>query len=107
MVEPFADEAYYVENFGSPPASVGDRLDNELARASRYVRAECKGVDDRIASGRLDPDLVADIVCEMVQTASSSPGGPGIASIQQGAGPYQQTTNYVGAVGDLYLSKKQ
>ena len=115
MAEPFADEAYYVENFGSPPARVADRLGKELARASRYVRRECPGLDARIAAyvldqsapGAVDPDVAADVVCEMVTSASSSPGGPGITSIQQGAGPYQETVQFSNPVGDLYLSKKQ
>lgn len=111
----FADADYYNENFGSPPARIAARLDQELARASRYVRAEYPGIDARIelflndpdAAGALDPDLVADVVCEMVTTAAASPAGPGIASTQTGAGPYQETLNYTNPVGDLYFSKKQ
>lgn len=115
MAEPFADEAYYTENFGSPPSRIANRLQQELDRASRYLRAECKGLDARIAAfvldptadDAVDPDLAADVVCEMVTTAASSPAGVGIASIQQGAGPYQETQTFTNAVGDLYLTKKQ
>jgi len=115
MAEPFADEAYYVENFGPPPARVAGRIDKELARASRYVRSECPGLDARIAAyvldpgapGTVDPDVAADVVCEMVKSAAASPGGEGIASLQQGAGPYQATQTFSNPVGDLYLSKKQ
>lgn len=111
----YATEAYYTENFGSPPARIADRLQKELDRASRYVRAECPGLDARIAAfvldptapGAVDPDLAADVVCEMVTTAGSSPAGVGVQSIQQGAGPYQETQTFTNAVGDLYLSKKQ
>lgn len=105
--EPFADAEYYLENFGAPPAKIADRLDLELARASRYVRAEVAGVDARIESGRLDPNLVADIVCEMVKAANVSTAGEGVNSIQRGAGPYQETTQFANPVGDLYLTKKQ
>lgn len=115
MAEPFADEAYYEENFGSPPTRIADRIDQELARASRYVRRECPDVDLRIAAydldpaaqDALDPDLVADIVCEMVTSSASSPGGVGVSSLQQGAGPYQATQTFSNPVGDLYLTKKQ
>ena len=115
MAEPFADETYFTENFGAPPARIADRLGKELARASRYVRSECPGIDARIAlyltdptaDGALDRDLAADVVCEMVITAASSPAGPGVASTQMGAGPFQETTQYVNPVGDLYFSKKQ
>lgn len=107
MAEPFADEAYYIENFGTPPPKIADRLDRELARASRYVRAEVPGVDSRIAAGTLDKDVASDVVCEMVKAAASSPGEVGVTSIQQGAGPYQETTQFSNPVGDLYLTKKQ
>lgn len=113
--QPFANTAYYTENFGPPPSRIAGRLDAELKRASRYIRAECPGIDDRIAlfvtdpsaPGGLDPDLAADVTCEMVTTAAVSPAGPGIVSTQQGAGPYQETQNYVSPAGDLYFSKKQ
>lgn len=108
MAEPFADASYYEENFGAPPSSIADRLDKELARASRYVRAEVPSVDARIASGKLDADLVKDIVCEMVKSASASMAeGVGVASVQQAAGPYSKTTTFANPVGDLYLTKKQ
>ena len=111
MAEPFADKAYYEENFGSPPSAIASRLDQELARASRLVRREMKrcgvDVDADITSGRLDGDLVADIVCEMVKAAGASPGGVGVASIQTGAGPYQETQNFSNPAGDMYMSKKQ
>ena len=116
MAEPFADEDYFHDNFGSPPDSIRDRLAEELARASRYVRRECPGIDAKIsayaidptAPGTLDPEVAADVVCEMVRAgAAGSAGGVGVQSLQQGAGPYQQTTNFSNPVGDLYLSKKQ
>ena len=107
MADAFADASYYIENFGAPPPKITDRLDKELARASRYVRAEVPGIDHRIEHGLLDEELVADIVCEMVKSASSSPVEAGVTSIQQGAGPYQGTAHFANPVGDLYLTKKQ
>jgi hypothetical protein len=111
-MEPFATPEYYEKNFGPPPAKIADRLEAELARASRMVRAECPGIDDRIESfdaetgSGLDPDLVADVVCEMVKTANTTDADVGTTSTQQTAGPFQETIRYVNPVGDLYLSKK-
>ena len=113
--EPFADEEYFTANFGDPPPRIADRLGPELKRASRYLRRECPGIDGKIslfkededAPGGLDPEVAADVVCEMVQAAAASPGGPGVASLQMGAGPYQETTTYANPIGDLYLTKKQ
>ena len=115
MAEPFASEVYYMANFGSPPPAIAGRLDKELARASRYVRAECPGIDARIAlyaadpanPEGLDPDLVADVVCEMVKSASASAGGVGVESATRGAGPYSETFKFSNPVGDLFLTKKQ
>lgn len=45
------------------------------------------------------------VSCEMVKRAMSSPGGVGISSTQQGAGPYQQTIQYANPTGDIYLTK--
>ncbi|WP_119697039.1 Gp19/Gp15/Gp42 family protein [Microbacterium halotolerans] len=115
MAVPFADEEYFTQNFGDPPSRVAARLVEELARASRYVRRECPGIDARIAKyvadpedpAGLDPDVAADVVCEMIQSAGASPGGIGVTSQQMAAGPYQETTQFVNPVGDLYLTKKQ
>lgn len=107
MAEPFADEAYYAEHFGTPPAKITDRLDAELARASRFVRAECPGVDERIADEELDPDVAADVVCEMVKAAASSPAEVGVTQAQQTSGPYSQSMTFANPTGDLYLTKSQ
>lgn len=105
MADPLASEAYYTTNgFGSAFAT----LPAMLARASRIVRAECKAlgvdIDQRVADGVLDPDVVSDVVCDMVAYAQAGPG-VGVSSTQQGAGPYQETTQYVDAVGSLSFTK--
>lgn len=47
------------------------------------------------------------VSCEMVKRAMSSvtTGGVGVASIQTGAGPYQETLQFSNPTGDLYLTK--
>lgn len=105
-LEPLATRTAYVEGgFGDVP----EHVDGLLARASRIVRGECAAVgvdiDQRIADGALDADLVADVVCDMVAYAAASPGGVGIESLQQGAGPYQETTKFVNPVGQLSFTR--
>lgn len=107
---PLATEEYFLANFGPAPESIGDRLGPMLARASRIIRAACArvgiDVDQRIADGVLDADLVADIACEMVMEASNVPPDfMGASSVQQGAGPYQQTRQFSSPAGRLYLGK--
>lgn len=48
------------------------------------------------------------VSCEMVKRAmatSGGIGGVGVTSVQQGAGPYQETVQFSNPTGDLYLSK--
>jgi hypothetical protein len=105
VLEPLADPTHYTEG-GFGPAF--DGLPSLLARASRIVRAECKNagvdIDEWIASGRVDADLVADVVCDMVAYAQAGPD-VGVESVQQGAGPYQATLKYASAVGSLSFTK--
>lgn len=48
------------------------------------------------------------VSCEMVKRAMATTGGAdgiGVTSVQMGAGPYQQTTQFSNPTGDLYLTK--
>ena len=48
------------------------------------------------------------VSCEMVKRALVSNvagAGAGVTSIQQGAGPYQETVQFANPTGDLYLTK--
>lgn len=101
----FADPDYYVSNgFGN----LFSNLPEKLARASRIVRAECEAsgvdIDGWIADKRVDPDLVADVVCDMVAYAQAGPD-VGVESVQQGAGPYQATMKYASTVGSLSFTR--
>lgn len=116
MATPFADSVYYMDNgFGTPPEDANALLE----RASRLLRAECSGVDARIADyatdptieGALDPDVVADVVCEMVQNyAAASTPGVGVESNSQqfGSGPFQMTNTakYSTPTGAMILNRK-
>ncbi|GAB3293009.1 Gp19/Gp15/Gp42 family protein [Pseudoclavibacter terrae] len=52
-----------------------------------------------------DPKTRQRIVCGIVKRAMSGPAdGVGITSLQQGAGPFQATTQFANPTGDLYLT---
>lgn len=106
---PLATRAQYVERAGEPVPAVADRLDALLAKASRLVRAECarhgKEIDDDIAAGDIDGELVADIVCQMVEEAGQSQAALGVSSLQQTAGPFSLAATYANPAGRLYLGK--
>lgn len=77
-----------------------------LADAAVRIDASCPPSDPPT-----DQELNARMIvsCEMVKRAmASSAGGVsgvGVTSIQQGAGPYQETVQFSNPTGDLYLSK--
>lgn len=103
---PFATSIYYEENgFGAAP----DKANQLLARASRIVRAECDNlgvdIDGWVDSGRVDPDIVADVVCDMVRYATVNAGGVGVDSFSQGAGPYTETVKFSNPVGNMSFTK--
>lgn len=60
---------------------------------------------DPPTEGELSARLI--VSCEMVKRAmaAADTGGVGVTSVQQGAGPYQQTTQFANPSGDLYLTK--
>lgn len=105
---PFADHEDYARR-GHDPSRFSSPaiLDERLAAASRHVRARCRGIDERIANQNLDPELVVDVVCAMVARAVPSTGLEGIATVQQGAGPFSQTKTLANPGGDLYLTRSE
>lgn len=78
-----------------------------LDRASRMVRALVPTVDARIASGMLDPELVADVVCNMVRRVLATPTDQLRATTQEQttAGPFSQSVSYSTSDAGMYLSK--
>lgn len=56
--------------------------------------------------GQVSPRILTTIVCEMVVGAMGKPDLFGVTSLQQAAGPYQETQSFANPMGDLYLSAK-
>ena len=73
-----------------------------LEDAAVRLDAECPPSDPATDAENAVRKIVS---CEMVKRSMSNPGGVGVGSIQQGAGPYQQTTQFANPTGDLYLTK--
>lgn len=105
---PFADSNHYEEQ-GFDVTVWGDGvLDKRLAAASRWLRPNCPDIDQRIADGNLDPDLVADIVCQMVARTAPVEALPiGLESMQQSAGAYSESVKRTNPHGDFYLTRQE
>lgn len=62
-------------------------------------------IDEGCDVSRVAEATLRRVVCGVVKRAMGSAGDFGVTSLQQGAGPYQQTMQYSNPLGDLYLTK--
>ena len=82
-----------------------DRAGVLLEDAAVRLDAACPPSDPPTAQELAARKIVS---CEMVKrsmAAGIGAGAGGVTSVQQGAGPYQETTQFANPTGDLYLTK--
>lgn len=108
MAEPLATHTDYTKRAYENPYDSTDKLDERLAMASRYIRAPERAplIDEQILEGAIDPELVKDIVCLMVDRSAPSDLS-GFTQINEGAGPFQQGGTVANPHGDFYLTKQE
>lgn len=75
-----------------------------LADAAVIIDAACPCSDGPTEAQEAQRLMVS---CAMVKRAMAVPGGLGVNSVQQGAGPYQETVTYANPSGNLYLTKDE
>lgn len=92
------------DRWPSLPATSDAQATILLGAASRKLRVAVPGLDDLIAAGTLEADLVTDVVCSMVKRAMIA-GDQAEGVSQQTAGPYSMT--FANPTGDLYLTKSE
>lgn len=79
-----------------------------LGDAGTKIRAAAPGVDDRLASGDLDPDVPLLVSVEMVRRAMLAPVDQApMTQVQQTAGPFSRSGTFANPTGDLYLTKAE
>lgn len=106
MAEPFAAAADIGEGWRPLTGPESDRARVLTAKASRYLRAEFPEVDARIEAGTLDPELVRDVVCDMVRRVLVVPTDqPAMTQMQQSAGIFSQGVTFANPGADPYLTK--
>lgn len=101
MEIPFADVADLEARWRALTADEVERAGVLLEDASQMIIDEGFSVDTIAAT------TLSRIVCTIVRRAMESPAGFGVESLQEGIGPFQQTTKYVNPMGDLYLSRAE
>lgn len=106
-MDPFAELGDLEDRWKVIPPEQSTRAIELLAAASRYIRArKAINADVRIASGDLDPDLVTDIVCAMVQRVMSS-ASPDARSTTAQTGATSMTTTFEANQGGLRLLRSE
>ena len=98
---PFAIPAELEERWRPLTPEEVPRATALLLDASQQVMDECPGAHDA------SPITLRRVVCAMVKRAMAGPAGVGVNSFMQGAGPFQQTTQFSNPTGDLYLTKAE
>jgi hypothetical protein len=104
-MEPFATTGDLEGRWREFSEAESSRAEALLAAASRLVRAEVPGIDARIPA-ELDRELVADVVCEMVQEVMSVPV-PGVTQQSSSLGGVSISTSFSVAAGRLKLTAAQ
>lgn len=105
---PFASTADYTARGYDASVWGAGVLDVRLAAASRWLRAQCDGIDDRIATETLDLNLVVDVVCQMVDRTAPVEEFPfGMDSLQETRGPFSTSLKRTNPHGDFYLTKNE
>lgn len=82
--------------------------DEEKVSAGVLIEDASQIILDEVPAAADAPEMtLRRVVCAMVKRAMASPVDFGVTSVQQGAGPYQQTTQFANPTGDLYLTKAE
>lgn len=108
MAAPFATIEDLRKHWPDLPAELETTATTKLAEASLIIRGLYPGIDQRIASGRLDADVVNLVVCQMVATALKrelkAPESDNVQQQSWTAGPYTQAMTFRLQEAELFLS---
>lgn len=107
MAEPFATSEEYEDYGYKNPFTSTQVLNKRLAAASRFVRNQCRGIDQRIDDGLIDPESLVDLVCLMVHRSIPAESQAGYTQVQTTAGPYTQGGTVANPHGDYYLTRQE
>ncbi|MNW35802.1 Phage protein Gp19/Gp15/Gp42 [compost metagenome] len=107
MAEPFATIEDLKKHWPALPPEDVPEAEQKLIEASLVIRAKYPDIDQRIASGELDRDVVTYVVCRMVRRALDTPEDVPENATQMSftAGPFSQSATFRNTDGALYLGK--
>lgn len=97
---PFATLPELKERWPQMPDGIGAEAGIALLDASQFI------LDVAPTAAEKSPTARRRIVCAVVKRSMQAPEAlTGMESVQQGAGPYQQTSRPVNPHGDFYLTR--
>ncbi|UUX60170.1 phage Gp19/Gp15/Gp42 family protein [Glutamicibacter halophytocola] len=107
MAEPFATIEDLKKHWPALPPEDEAEATQKLVEASLVIRTKYPGIDQRIANGELDKDVVTYVVCRMVRRAMDTPEEVPENATQMSftAGPFSQSATFRNTDGALYLGK--
>lgn len=87
-----------------PAPTEQDRATTLLGDASVWIRAWLPGIDQRIASGDLDANLVTLVACAMVKRSMIGSDHEGQRGSMDVMGPFTSQATFTNPEGNLYLT---
>ncbi|MFV8317120.1 Gp19/Gp15/Gp42 family protein [Mycobacterium sp. 23] len=105
-MDPYAELADLTARFPRDLTSAeADRAPTLLGDASFWLGVWVPGLAEAVASDEQVAEAAKLLVVAMVKRAllAQIPDNPGVQSITQGAGPYNQSVTYRNPEGNLYL----
>ena len=78
-----------------------ESIQEQIDEAVQLIRDECSSADQAA------PATLRRVVIAMLKRSVPVSGEVGVTSLQEGAGPFQRTTQYANPSGDLYLTKAE
>lgn len=100
MEAPFATLSDYRDRSTCPELGHEELIETLLSDASQFILDMHAGREITASA-----DTLRRITVAVVQRSLASVGSAGVESIQQGAGPYQETVKMANPSGDMYLTK--
>lgn len=103
VTEAFATPDELRNRWRGMPSYTDETLETELLDASQYIVDVCPSALEAAAATR------RRVVCKVVKRSmiADESAAQGVESIQQGAGPYQETIKLSNPHGDYYLTGQE
>lgn len=103
MADPFADAGDVAARW-RPLTDAEQTVANTLvADASSLIRARFPGIDDQVASGQVDANVLTMVVAGMVKRAMVAPPD-GLSQQSEAVGPYNRSQTFANPMGNVFLT---